>query len=179
MRVICISVLFLAFTNSGMCQSVTYSLGLKYPQFSDWHYKPANRINPEFIVTGKLYKDYNLTGKIDFYLSYANLKDRRIGVPLRRVINSYDLGLNLVKKNFILSVGPSVRFRYEHKIVSIYFGEYNTDRINMHFDAGLFVWAAQQIPVTKKTVITFSTGYKHYIRGVNPFSFGVSLGRRF
>jgi hypothetical protein len=170
------------FCKMGYSQKVNkISFGLNITHFNDWKNRPLNFFNPEISFSKAISKNQYIHMNLNGFYNKASSKDlNTTGSVFQRLIFTYDLGFEQAVDNFSVSIGPSVRFRNEKKVV--YLPQTNPfdfliDPNKSHFDFGAFTNVKYGIPFNKKSFFDVRLTYRIYNKGVNPFSIGLFYGR--
>lgn len=163
-------------------QQNSLTFGVNVTHFSDWSGKRfLNYFNPEVGYSKQLSDRYSISNVINiFYGENAPTVVKEGGV-IYRLNFSNDVTLNYFFNNFSFSVGPSVRYRNERKILYFYPQpepfEFVIDRNKSHFDIGGTVSTAYNLRINRKSLVSFKLAHRMYNKGANPVSFGISYGR--
>lgn len=155
--------------------------GLNGTHFNDWKRRPLNFFNPEFTYSRVITDKYSISNTVNAFWGRAKSVDmKKEDRVIDRLIFSNDITFDYFNKCFFLSAGPSIRYRNEKKIPSydprLEFFDFLIDPNKSHIDFGAAAKAGYNINITKKSIVVFNLAYRHYNKGVNPISFGVSYG---
>lgn len=160
----------------------TILFGFNTSFFSDWKKVSVNIFNPQVGYSRRIHDKYALTYMLNvFYGENLSRQNMRPGAVIYRLhfSNDFRLDYSLVK-NATVSIGPSLRYRNEKKIVYFYPQpnpfEFVIDRRKSHFDLGGVINTGYNFNLNKRSLVNIQVAYRFYNRGANPISIGVFYG---
>lgn len=103
-------------------QQNTLTFGLNITHFNDWKKGQfLNFFNPEVGYSRQINEHYQVSALLNvFYGEALHVEGPPKGKVIYRLIFSNDYQLEYIKKGFFTAIGPTVRYRNEHKILYRY-----------------------------------------------------------
>jgi hypothetical protein len=172
--------LFLSFvllSAQGYSQKNQMTAGLNTSYFKDMRYLPHNIFNPECSYSRLSEGRHSFTYTLNAFYNDRVPNDKTTkGDPVSRLLFSNDFTFDyLLFKNFFVSAGPTIRYRFERIFDHQYGWEFHVKENNF-IDLGVVMRTSYKINFSKKSFVVLKLNYRLYDNGPGPLSFGVAYG---